>query len=331
MNPIKLPYTLHSNGTKLLNLTLDPFCFLFNSLAMGDMVAAAPVVKYMVERYYTDPASYMVVAKQAFRPLFPFVPDDRFKDFDNKDEVFWGIPEGFAAGLFLKKSEGKFVRSTPKHMHLSHFASIAMTDRIIPLEHLNYVPLNPVDVSKFDINFSKAVILVTSYRDITRAWHADHILGVAEWLKKNGMIPVFIGKTDMDLDAKRKEIIPKNSLPNDISEYGVDLRNQTTIPELASIFAKSKAICGLDSGPIHLAGTTSIPIVCGYTSVSPEFRIPTRKKGKTYPITPKIECIGCESRWRSNYWNYENCYFGHINCCEQMTADKFIAVLKNIK
>jgi len=119
-------------------------------------------------------------------------------------------------------------------------------------------------------------------------------------------------------------------LPDDITEYGVDLRNETTIEELASIFGEAKAVCGIDSGPIHLAGTTSIPIICGYTSVSPEFRIPYRKEGKTIAITPEIECIGCESRWRSNFWNFENCYYDTIECCKQMTSDKFISALKQV-
>jgi hypothetical protein len=328
MKPFQNKPDYNQNGMKLLKLTLDPFCFNINSFAMGDIIATAPVIKYMVENYYTQPDSYAVVAKQQFRSIFPFVPDENFRDFDQQGNC-WGLPQGFSMALLNKKNDGMIVRNTPKHMHLCEFASVVLADRIIPREHLNYVPLDPVDVSHFNVDFTNSVVLVTSYRDKTRMWHAEHILKVAEWLKSKGVTPVFIGKTDMDAHAK-ESVRPKTSLPDDVSAYGVDLRNKTSIQELASIFSLSKAVCGMDSGPIHLAGTTSTPIICGYTSVSPEHRIPIRKEGKTFALVPNIECVGCESRWRSSFWNFENCYLEHAKCCSLITAEKFINILESL-
>lgn len=308
--------------------TLDYFCFMLNTFAMGDVIASVPVVKHMIDNFYTDPKSYLVVAKMGFRDLFPFVPDANFLDFDKK-ENFWGIPPAFAVGTLNRKNEPRLVRTTPKSMHLSTYASLVFADRILPLEELNYVPTAKVDVSRFGVDFSKAVVLVASYRDETRMWRTDSILQTAKWIKSVGFIPVFIGKTDMDLSLP-DDLRPKSALPNDLTEYGVDLRNKTSLLELTSIFEQCKAVCGVDSGPIHLAGTTSVPIICGYTSVAPEHRIPTRKEGKTFALTADIECIGCESRWRSNYWNFEKCYLQHAECSKQLTADKFVRVLREI-
>lgn len=328
MEPIVNKPTITPNGTVLTTLTTDPFCFMLNSIAMGDVIASVPVIKYMVENYYTRSDSYFVVAKKQFRPLMPFVPDENFRDFDVKDNL-WNLPSGTVMGVLNKKNEHGITRTTPKHMLLGELASIVMADRILPRTALNYVPLEKVDVSHFGVDFSKAVILVTSYRDVTRMWYPEYILGVAKWISDKGLTPVFIGKTDMDPNV-RESVKPKTALPADISEHGVDLRNKTTISELASIFWKAKAICGLDSGPIHLAGTTSIPIVCGYTSVSAENRMPVRSGGITIPIVPDLHCINCESRWRSNLWNFENCYFKTAECCNQMTPDRFIKALSAI-
>ena len=319
------------NGVVREVRTTDRFCFMLNSFAMGDVIAAAPVVKYMIENFYTDPSSYLVVGKMAFREFFHFVPDSNYLDFDKRDN-FWGIPPNFAVGALNKKVEPRLVRTTPKSMHLSDYASLIFADRLIPHEHLSYVPLDTseVDLSKFKgINFYESVILVSSYRDATRSWRNESILATAKWIKDQGLIPIFVGKTDMDQNLSEAHK-PKNSLPDDLSEFGVDLRNKTSIAELACIFERALAVCGVDSGPIHLAGTTNIPIVCGYTSVSPEHRIPIRKDGNTYALTANIECIGCESRWRSNFWNFENCYYGHANCSKLLTADRFINVLKEI-
>ena len=45
------------------------------------------------------------------------------------------------------------------------------------------MPINYVDVSHFGVDFTKAVILITSYRDLTRSWKPQEILKVAEWVK----------------------------------------------------------------------------------------------------------------------------------------------------
>jgi hypothetical protein len=330
MKPIQNKFTVTPDGNRRINLTLNPMGIILNSYAMGDVIAAAPVIKYMIDNHFTTPESHIIVAKKMFRDILHFVDDQNFRDFDDKSLPFWGIPESFPVSTINTKVEARFIRLTPKAMHLSHYASIKFLNRIIPLEELNYVPLKRVDVSKFNVDFSNSVVLVTSYRDDTRIWHADAILGVASWLKSKKITPIFVGKTDETLKIRDEEIVAKTTLPDNIDEYGVDLRNKTTILELTSIMAQAKAVCGVDSGPIHLAGTTETPIICGYTSVSPEHRIPTRKVGKTYAITANIECIGCESRWASNFWNWEKCYLGHANCCRFLTADKYTRILENI-
>lgn len=306
-------------------LTLNPLCFMLNSIAMGDVICSVPVIKHMVEKYYTDPRTYMVIAKEMFRPFFHFIPEGNFHAFEDKDNN-WGISESYAMAILNTPKVKLVTRNTPRHMSLGQFAAIKLANRVFPDELLKYVPLEDINVAHFGVEFSKAVILVTSYRDLTRAWDPESMLAVARFVEKKGYIPVFIGKTDMNLDT---HIAPKSSLSETIP-IGVDLRNKTTIPELASIMKQSRAVCGIDSGPIHLAGTTAVPIICGYTSIAPEFRIPIRDTGDTYPIVPNIPCIGCESRWNSQFWNFEDCYLGHIDCCKSMTPAKFIKALEVI-
>lgn len=310
--------------------TLDPICFMLNSIAMGDVIASAPVVKYMIDNFYPDHKNYRLCLKKEFRIFFPFVPDENILDFDKKDNM-WGIPDNYPIATLNRKNDARLIRLIPKHMHLSHYASIQLSGRIIDKKFLNYIKpdTGKVDVNKFGIDYSKAVILITSHRDVTRMWKTESILGFADYLKSKGFIPVFIGKSDMDSD-KGNNIRTKINLPEDISNFGVDLRNKTSILELVEMMGKSRAVCGVDSGPIHLAGTTSVPIVCGYTSVSSEFRIPIREHGITIPLEPSIECIGCESKWHSTYWNFENCYQKTIECVSMLTTDMFINAFNKI-
>ena len=304
-------------------MVLNPLCFIVNSLALGDVIATAPSIKWAIENIYKNKGEYIVVAKKAFRPIFNFVPDENFRDFDQKENN-WGVPKGFAFTTLNQKKDF-VVRNTPKHMHLSQFGCIKMTDRILPNSDLEYLPLPSIDIKNFNLP-DKYVVFISSYRDETRAWHADFLLETAKYVKNKGYEPVFVGKTDTDIAP---HLISKTSLPETLP-FGIDLRNKTDISELASIMSKASAVCGLDSGPIHLAGTTSVPIVCGYTSVAAEYRVPIRSNGITYSITPNLPCISCESKWGAHFWNFENCYLKHIDCCKHMTADKFIEHLDKI-
>lgn len=310
-----------SHNSRLLN----KHCFMLNSLALGDVIAAVPVIKYMIERYHPTTETYYVVAKSMFRNLLYFVPDKCFKDFDQKDDN-WGVPLDFAISCINQK-KSPITRGTPKMMTLGQFASIKLADRILPAKNLQYVALPEVDVSSFGLSNKKYVIFVSTYRDETRMWPADSLLQTAAFVKSRGYIPVFIGKTDMNIES---HLVPKTSLPENIDEFGVDLRNRTSILELASLMKHAKAVVGLDSGPIHLAGTTDVPIVCAYTSVLAEHRVPNRLRGPICAINADIDCIGCESTWCSHFWNFEKCYLGHADCSNKLTADLFIRPLKKI-
>jgi len=322
--------TIHPNDGRF-QLTLDPKAFIINSLAMGDVIATAPVIKYLLDNFYTTPESYYLVVKKAFWDFFPFVPEDKLLDFDATDKSLWGIHTNTPLALLNRQKSGMFVRPTPKKMHLSHYASLALADSIIPLEQLKYVQLRDADTSKFGYDFSKWVIIISSYRDENRSWSSDEMLKFATGLKDRGLTPVFIGKTDTDFSSLTRTHKTFSSLPQDISEYGIDLRNSTTISELASIMSKSFAVCGIDSGPLHLAGTTNVPIIAGYTTVLGEYRIPLRDKTAcTIMIPANVECYGCESRWNSSLHNFENCYYGHRNCITTFKALDFLNAIDRV-
>ncbi len=309
-----------------LTLTLDPIAYVVNSLAMGDVIAAAAVIKHQLDNAYVTPESHTVVAKSRYRELFPYVSDSNWVDFESTDRPQWGIDPSTPIALFNHSAQGKIVRNTPKKVHLLTYASYKLTDSIIPLDQLHYVPLTTVPIDS-SIDWSRAVILVSTYRDTTRRWPAKHMLEFATWLLANQYIPVFVGKTDMEVGTNQQ---PRTELPADLSQYGIDLRDRTTIPQLATMMSCCLAVTGVDSGPIHLAGTTSATIICGYPTVSPELRIPSRARGITIPLVPQMECGGCESRWNTSYWNFQQCYLGHADCCEHFTADRYISALQTV-
>jgi len=298
----------------------DPVCYSLNSISMGDVIAAAPIVKYAIDTFHSN-TEYKVLARSYYNDLFTFFPKDKLGD-QSQPHSFslpWQI-------RYLNTPKSGNARTTSMHMHLSTFASIQLLNRLIPEEAMRYLPLPKVDVSHFDVDFSKAVLIVVTYRDEVRKIPFDAVDGIAKWVKSKGLIPVYIGKVDTsDMWKDSPFLLAFESLPE-----GVNLLNKTTILEMASIMAKSRAVVGMDSGPIHVAGTTDVPIVCGFTNVAPEHRIPIREKGVFIPVVPDEECRHCQSRWCLNYHDFGYCYFKHANCVKQMTAEKFIKALTDL-
>jgi len=284
---------------------------------MGDVIATAPIIKYAIDTFHKK-SDYKVLVVPYYNDIFNFVPNDNLGD--------QGYPYSFTPPWqirYLNTPRSTNARITSMHMHLTTFASIQLLNRFIPAAHMKYLPLPEVNVEHFGLDYSKAVLIVVTYRDEVRKISFEAVAGIAEWVRDRGLIPVYIGRVDSSEMWKDSPFrLSFDSLPE-----GVDLVNKTTILEMASIMSRSLAVVGLDSGPIHVAGTTSVPIVCGFTNVAPEHRFPIRDKGIFIPIVPEEECRHCQSRWCLNYHDFGYCYFKHANCVKQMTAEKFIKAL----
>lgn len=298
----------------------DPVCYSLNSISMGDVIAAAPVIKYAIETFHKN-TDYKVLIRNYYNDIFNFVPKDKLGD-QSQPHTFhppWQI-------RYLNTPRSTNARTTSMHMHLTTFASIQLLNRLVPMSETKYLPFPKVDVDHFNIDFHKAVLIIVTYRDEVRKIPFETVEGISNWVRKRGLIPVYIGKEDTSAMWKDSPFrLAFDSLPE-----GVDLLNKTSILEMASIMAKSRAVVGLDSGPIHVAGTTSVPIVCGFTNVAPEHRYPVRDNGIFIPVVPDEECAHCQSRWCLNYHDFGFCYFKHTNCVKQMTAEKFIAALSSL-
>lgn len=299
----------------------DPTVYAINSISMGDVIATAPVIKWAIDNLHPQGVDYSVLVFPQFQDFFEFVPKQNLKPygvahtFPNNYLIRYLNTLGLPAGT---------ARNTSMRMHLSRFASLKLTDRLIDPKHLSYLPLREVPVDHYGIDFDKAVLIITTHRDEVRHWPKKEVEETVQWLLDNKYQPVYIGKIDNDPFWKDSPLKASFDPP----PGGLDLRNKTSILELASIMKKSRAVVGVDSGPIHLAATTEVPIVCGYTNVAPEHRIPPRKAGKFYAVQPGIGCQHCQSYTNMHTFDYGTCYLKTIECVSQMKASKFISALK---
>ena len=312
---------------KQLSPFSDKISYHLNSGAVGDLTAAAGVLKYAIDNFHTPRnQDYRVALFPDFKILFPFVPEDKFISLDDSLKL-----EGFAVRkLNIDGGTGNVARLTPSRFHLVQYASIGLLSRVLDLKDAPYVPLKKVPVDHFGIDFDKAVVMVVTFRDKHRSWPAEEIIKTAKAIHDLGLIPVFIGKTGAM--ANWKNVLAKTEF--EYPGFGVNLLDKTTIPEMATIMAKSRAVMGMDSGPLHIAMTTNTPVICGFTSVNPDLRIPYRGQSITIPIIPDdLICRFCQSDWNLDFWSFTKCprEIESPPCVEQTTADKFIAALHTVR
>jgi len=88
-------------------------------------------------------------------------------------------------------------------------------------------------------------------------------------------------------------------------------------------------VVGLDNGLIHLAGLTDVPIVAGYTTVDPYFRLPWRhgvKGWRCFAVEPSSECRYCQTATFCTYnINFLRCNTTTKECMNSLTLDLWLA------
>lgn len=298
----------------------EPAIYVANLRSMGDLIGAAPAIKWAIENLHKD-GRYHVLVPRGYEELFHFVPANKLASTAEKPNLTSPWHFRYLRDKYTPVGSSMV---TAQKMHLSQFASIKFLDRILPDNLLDYVPLPDVPVDHFGVDFSKAILISTTYCCGQRWWAPNALKEVILHVNKLGFTPVYLGKR---LDDKNGGTCGTEELPL----LGADLRDKTTITQLASIMKKSLMIVGIDNGLIHLAGTTDIPIVCGYTITRPETRIPLRQVGKTFAIVPpETSCRFCLTDWLTEYFCYDKCYYGHSECTNYMTSDKFIDAMNVI-
>jgi hypothetical protein len=106
----------------------------------------------------------------------------------------------------------------------------------------------------------------------TRTWEAKNWMMLTKLLNDLGIAVVSIGKDSSETGFFN---VNKPVFNFDI-ELGKNLMNKTNISDCWHLINKSEAFITMDSGLLHLAGTTEAPIVHLGSHLKPEFRMPYR-------------------------------------------------------
>jgi ADP-heptose:LPS heptosyltransferase len=111
-----------------------------------------------------------------------------------------------------------------------------------------------------------------------RTWPSRNWMDLTKKLNEVGISVVSIGK-----DASEKGFfnIEKPTFNFEI-DLGLNLMNQTSLSQAWHLINKSMCFITMDSGLLHLAGTTDTEILMLGSSINPEFRLPYRNGSQEY-------------------------------------------------
>jgi hypothetical protein len=97
-------------------------------------------------------------------------------------------------------------------------------------------------------------------------------------LNEKGIAVVSVGKDSSELGGSNVD----KPVFNFNIDLGLNLMNKTSLSQTWHLINKSMCFITMDSGLLHLAGTTDVEIIQLGSSINPEFRSPIRNGSQDY-------------------------------------------------
>jgi ADP-heptose:LPS heptosyltransferase len=112
----------------------------------------------------------------------------------------------------------------------------------------------------------------------SRTWDSKKWQLLTKLLNQKGIAVVSVGKDSSEIGGSN---VDKPVFNLEI-ELGMTLMNQTSLSQTWHLINNSMCFITMDSGLLHLAGTTDAEIIQLGSSINPEFRSPYRKGSQEY-------------------------------------------------
>ena len=277
---------------------------------MGDIICATPVIRKLYNVYERK------ISVASRMPMIfdnsPFVEESIFIDNCNVPSINHHTTDEFLSkyeddyiihrigvGETNGESDGEFFRHI-RHMTLTNYMASQLGFHLWGKDHeLNFFP-EKVDIRN-KLNIPREYICLNISRNSKdREWDIKNFQMLVNLLNEDSIYVVLVGKsidkefhkfTNPHLYRDGDHGIELDDININITN-GINLFDQTTLYEVWDIINNSKCFITMDSGLLHLAGTTDTHIIQIGSTVNPIFRAPVRNNSQAY----KYSFIGGECR-----------------------------------
>jgi len=323
-NPIQKTYVIATTG------------------ALGDTCATLPTLKILAGRGHLEKLFVDDRYLDLYRLFFPAEILVRLAEasvFIPKEDITPDIPASHidpltgGATLFNypvnpNYSLVKSLRSWPSsvHMPLVDNFSIAICDAILRGAQRDYPRADPAKLPTNPLSGMGYVVIAYGATTEHRRMLPEVLAGLVDHFNSKGIEVVLLGRRDHLLVCSNTITSPTfDAIPPGV----VDLIDQTTLLEALAIMQDARMVIGLDNGLLHLAALTDVPIVGGYTTVDPFYRVPQRHGVQGWNFTviePDSECRYCQTETFCTYrLPFLKCQIATKECMYSLTLDKWIS------
>jgi ADP-heptose:LPS heptosyltransferase len=307
-----------------------------NRGGLGDTIARLPAVKYALDNAKHIEKLRLICQEHCVELVTHF-----FKEYGERFECvgYDALPTIQLDGVPASMTDSK--HHTTLSTHITDHAFHTLCD-VSPLdEKKSYLRIRPDEIDltekQKEATYYSYIVITTGFTAGVREWLPGEINKVAafayEYLDCH---TVFLGKGENTF-ASNQPNTKANFRSEEIDfDIGFDLRECTTLLQAAKIMSGAKAVLGVDNGLLHLAATSDVPIIAGYTTVDPQYRLPYRYGILGYDCTvilpePSLGCRLCQNKLKFVYnFDFRTCYYGDYECVRHMTGEKFIDALKEV-
>ena len=279
--------------------------FYSSAHAMGDLICATPTIKKLSE-IYQSPITVISTHPYLFENC-PYVDESlRFDDYteDQLSEKY-DLHKTF---FLLGKQDSRGVEFKHAMCDIRQFHAKDLGFMLTPNElTCDYFPKSDEScLDEFNLP-EKYVVIHPAQSWSSRTWSKYNWQALCISLEDEGIPVISIGKDareESDFSGTTLKPVFKLDIKN-----GLDLTNKTTLDQSWHILNKSTCVITMDSGVLHLAGTTDTNIIQLGSSIKPEYRAPYRNGSQDYKYSYVVG--GCQLHCASDL-KYSLRDWGHI-------------------
>ena len=280
--------------------------------ALGDLICATPTIRKLSEAY-----EQKIIVVSPIPELFKNLPYVKASyksssiDWEYFNQHFIMHNSFYNVG---KKSE-RGVEMKHNTMDIRQFHAVHLGFMLNKNElHCDYVPLteNRFDLPKHYV----AIHPVKTWSN--RTWAAAKWMELVKKLNEDGVYVVSIGK-----DSSEDGFFSVNKpVFNFYIPHGMNLMNQTSISDCYHIIKNATCFVTMDSGLLHLAGTTDTHIIQLGSSINPDLRAPYRHNEQEHKYsyvdgTCKLQCCS-NMKYAKEYWPTIDYVQPLVGCLEKL-------------
>jgi len=246
-------------------------CFAVHSTALGDTICSTPTLRKL-SHVYKEKLDVATFFPQVFKNS-PYVK----KTLDLKNTHLSSRHcELFETFVDVGKKGKRGVEKKHNVIDIRQFHATDLGFSLLPAEmECNFYP-DPYEDLDLPLEY---VCLHPTQTWESRTWPRERWQELTDQLVKRGVSVVLVGK---DSQESGFWDIEKPTFKIEGGGKVVDLLNKTGLSQTWHVIAKASKFITMDSGLLHLAGTTDTPIIQLGSSINYKLRAPYRKGSQEY-------------------------------------------------